>query len=369
VTGLDLPPGERAARVAWARLAEPADPVAAELVRAVGAEQALHIIDPGSTLAARIASRLELLDVRRDFDLADRVGARIIIPGDPEWPHGLLALANPPYCLWVRGPGDLATDCARSVSLVGARAATGYGVHQAKELAGGLADRDFAVVSGAAYGIDGAAHEGALALDGVTVAVVAGGVERPYPAGHTQLLTRIAESGLVVSEVPPGSAPTRWRFLSRNRLIATLSQGTVVVEAGLRSGSRNTARQARDHHRVVCAVPGPVSSAVSAGCHELIREGATLVTDAAEVAEEVGSMGELAPRKRGAVQPEDDLDPVHRVVLAALPFRGAVPVDEVARRSGVAVAEAIGALGVLTLQRLAVKDDAGYRKTPRKRTA
>jgi DNA processing protein len=364
-----MPPGERAARVAWARLAEPADAVAAELIRTVGAEQALHAIDPGSALAARTGSRLQLLDVERDLDLARRIGARIIIPDDPEWPVGLAALVSPPYCLWVRGPGNLAEDCGRSVSLVGARAATGYGLHQAKELAAGLVDRSFAVVSGAAYGIDGAAHEGALASEGVTVAVVAGGVERPYPAGHTQLLARIADSGLVVSEVPPGSAPTKWRFLSRNRVIATLSQGTVVVEAGLRSGSRNTARQAREHHRVICAVPGPVSSAVSAGCHELIREGATLVTDADEVAEEVGRMGELAAPKRGRAEPEDQLDPVHRVVLAALPLRAAVPVDDVARRAGVAVAEVVAALGVLTLDNLAVKEGGGYRKLPRPKAA
>jgi DNA processing protein len=206
-----------------------------------------------------------------------------------------------------------------------------------------------------------------MAVDGVTVAVVAGGVDRPYPAGHSGLLARIRDGGLVVSEVPPGSAPTRWRFLSRNRLIATLTQGTVVVEAGLRSGSRNTARLAGEHLRVVCAVPGPVSSAVSAGCHELVRDGAILVTDADEVAEAVGPMGELADRKQGAVLPGDDLPPSQRTVLAALPTRKAVTAEGLAPRCGLSPGEVRGALGALELAGLALRDGEVWRKPARRR--
>ncbi len=362
MTLLRIPQGERAARVAWARLVEPADPTAVQLIEALGPEAALHGVAPESTLGRRIAARADELDVERDLEIARRLGARILTPSDEEWPDGLTSLSDPPFCLWVRGPARLDEQCVRSVSVVGARAASGYGVHQARELASGLADRRFAVVSGAAYGVDGAAHEGALAVDGVTVAVVAGGVDRAYPAGHEGLLARIAESGAVVSEVPPGSAPTRWRFLSRNRVIATLSQGTVVVEAGLRSGSRNTARQAGDHLRVVCALPGPVTSAVSAGCHELIREGAILVTDAAEVAEAVGPVGELAPLKRGQSRPEDALDRLQQVVHAALPLRAAVSAAEVARRCAESPGDVLGALGVLELVGLCRRDGEGWRK-------
>ena len=362
MTGLASVRGDRAARVAWARLVEPGDPQVAARIAAVGAEEALHAVGAETTMAARMAERVGELDVDRDLAIAGRLGARVLVPGDDEWPAGLDDLPAPPVCLWVLGHAQLAEASARSVALVGARAATGYGVHVAKDLGAGLAERGFAVVSGAAYGIDGAAHEGALAAGGVTLAVLAGGIDRAYPAGHASLLTRIQQDGLVMSEVPPGSAPTRWRFLSRNRMIATLTQGTVVVEAGLRSGSRNTARLAGEHLRVVCAVPGPVSSAVSAGCHELLREGAVLVTDAAEVAEAVGTIGELAPRKAGEVLPGDDLEPHPRTVLAALQPRKPVVAGELARRTGLSTSEVRGALGVLDLAGLAERHGDGWRR-------
>ncbi|SDO72845.1 DNA protecting protein DprA [Pedococcus dokdonensis] len=358
--------GDRAARLAWARLVEPADAEVARLVATVGAEEALHSVGRDTILGARLEARLPELDVDRDLAIARSLGARLVVPQDAEWPTRLDDLAAPPLCLWVLGEGRLDELAERSVAVVGARAATGYGLHVARELGAGLAERRFTVVSGAAYGIDGAAHEGALAVGGPTVAVVAGGVDRAYPAGHAGLLKRIREDGLVMSEVPPGSAPTKWRFLSRNRVIATLTRGTVVVEAGLRSGSRNTARLAEEHHRLVCAVPGPVSSAVSAGCHELIRSGAQLVTDAAEVAESVGQVGELAPRKQGATEPGDDLAPHHRVVLAALPHRAPIAVAELARRTGLSVIEVRGALGALDVAELALQQGEGWRRVKRR---
>jgi DNA processing protein len=352
---------ERTARVAWARLSEPKDPVVAQLVAAAGALGALHGVDPAGELARRLHPRLAELDLTREPHILDVLGARVLIPGDDEWAPGLEDL-DPPLCLWVRGGADLGHVGGRSVALVGARAATGYGLHVARELGAGLADRDFAVVSGAAYGIDAAAHEGALTAGGTTVAVLAGGIDRAYPAGHAGMLDRIAADGAVVSEVPPGSAPTRWRFLSRNRLIATLSRGTVVVEAGLRSGSGNTAKHARDARRVVGAVPGPVTSAASAGCHVLIREGAVLVTDVAEVVELAGSMGELAPVKRAAVAAADLLDPVHRRALDALPHRGAVGVEVLATRAGLSTSQVRAALGVLELEGLCQRQRGGWRK-------
>jgi DNA processing protein len=242
-------------------------------------------------------------------------------------------------------------------------AATGYGVHVAKELGAGLAERGFGVVSGAAYGIDGAAHRGALAVDGPTIAFTAGGIDRPYPRGHEGLFAQLRRHGLLVSELPPGCAPTKGRFIARNRLIATVTQGTVVVEAGLRSGSSHTARIAVDHLRVLCAVPGSVESAVSAGCHQLIRDkGAILVTDAAEVIEAIGPIGELAPEKRGEERPGDGLDPVQSAVYGALPVRRPATVDELAVRAGLDARQVTSALGLLTLAGLSRQEPEGWRK-------
>jgi DNA processing protein len=351
---IDVPPGERAARVAWARLVEPRDKQALELIDRLGPEEALQAVQPEDRLGQRIAPRLETLDVARDVEIARTLGARIVVPGDDEWPTGFASLLDPPLCLWVRGPLELAAECERSVSVVGARAATQYGLRQAAEIAAGLVDRRFTVVSGAAYGIDGAAHRGALVAEGSTVAFTAGGIDRPYPRGHDDLFARLWRDGVVATEVPPGSAPTAVRFISRNRLIATVSQGTVVVEAGLRSGSLNTAHTASGCHRAVGAVPGSVESPVSAGCHQLIRDGAAvLVTDAAEVAELVGPLGELAPVKRGPERAGDEHEAAHRAVHAALLVRKAVTVEDLARRCGQSPDEVIAALGVLELSGLA----------------
>lgn len=364
-----VPEGDRAARIAWARLVEPRDRQALELVAHRGAERALHTLAPSSPLGQRVSARAETLDVARDLEIAQRLDARILVPGDDEWPDGFDDLDDGPLCLWARGPLDLASVCARSVSIVGARAATTYGIRQAGELAAGMAERGFAVVSGAAYGIDAAAHRGALAVEGATVAFTAGGIDRPYPKGHEQLFGQLWREGLVVSEVPPGSAPTAVRFIARNRMIATVSQGTVVVEAGLRSGSLNTARTAGEHNRVVCALPGSVESAVSAGCHEMIRAGrAGLVTDASDVAEMVGPIGELGEERFGAVQPGDELDPAIRAVLAALPVRKPATASELSVRCGQRSSDVLGALGVLELAGLARRGaGGGWSKSARPR--
>jgi DNA processing protein len=220
-----------------------------------------------------------------------RHGLSFVIPGDDDWPEGLDDLFDEtPAGLWVRG--DRSTlhflNTGASVAMVGARAATSYGEHVAMELSSALVQTGAPIVSGAAYGIDGAAHRAALAAGGTTIAFLAGGVDRPYPAGHRELIDRIVRDGAVVSEVPPGSAPTKWRFLARNRLIAAASRAMVVVEAGWRSGSLNAAAHAKNLGRPVMAVPGPITSAASAGCHRLIREGiATLVTSADEVAQRI----------------------------------------------------------------------------------
>jgi DNA processing protein len=357
--------------MAWSRLTEPEHSGAAELVRGLGAEAALRQLLEGRVdWGPRLAPRLELLDIDREVGLLRRIRARVVIPGDSEWPSGVDDLAAPPHCLWVRGPLSLGDACERSVSIVGARSATVYGTATAADLAAGLCERGFTVVSGAAFGIDAAAHRGALSAEGATVAVVAGGGVRPGPPAHEHLLAQIADVGLVVSEVPPGSAPTRHRFLSRNRLIATATLGTVVVEAGLRSGSLSTANQALRHHRVVAAVPGPVTSMVSAGCHQYIRDnGAVLVTDAAEAAEALGSIGrDLAPVKRGPERVEDALSSSEDRVLSSLAVRRSVGIRTLAVQTTMAERELIACLGRLELRGLAVRDGDGWRKRPRPRS-
>jgi DNA processing protein len=243
----------------------------------------------------------------------------------------------PPIALWVRGPGVLAELCEQAAAIVGARAATGYGLHMAGELGAGLATAGFTVVSGAAIGVDGAAHRGALAAGGPNVAVLACGIDRSYPTAHEALLDRIAATGVILSEYPPGSVPARHRFLVRNRLIAGLAAGTVVVEAGLRSGAQRTAADARSLGRPVMAVPGPVTSGRSAGCHRMIREGAVLVTRVEEVLEEVGRLGlHLAdpPAVPGA-RPTDGLSALAALVHDALPPRAAQDVAWLANEAGV----------------------------------
>jgi DNA processing protein len=232
----------------------------------------------------------------------------------------------------------------RSVAVVGARACTEYGAHMAATLAAGLAEQGWVVVSGGAYGVDGAAHRGALGAGGATVAVLACGVDRPYPRGHTRLISRIAEQGLVIGELPPGDHPTPSRFILRNRVIAALTRGTVVVEAAHRSGSLVTARAAQRLGRHTMGVPGPATSGLSAGVHDLLRGEAALVTDVADVVEMVGDIGELAPDRRGPVLPRDLLEPATRQVLAALPGRGAARPDEIARSAQTAQDDAIARL-------------------------
>jgi len=339
--------------------------VAARLIRAHGPVAALQVAASGAGQGVqRFLPRLEVLNVERDLEVGAKFAARIVCPGDPEWPQGLDDLSAPPYCLWVRGPVDLASACQRSVAVVGARTATSYGEIVATEMAAGLGELRFVIISGAAFGIDAAAHRGALATGATTIAVLAGGVERPYPSSHAALIARIVEVGAVVSEVAPGSAPTKTRFLQRNRMIATMGRGTVVVEAGLRSGSLNTARTAAEHGRVVVAVPGPVTSMMSAGCHEAIRSGmAQLVTDAAEAAEAIGDYGsDLAPVRRGPSRAGDELDEPAARLLSALPVRKGVPVSRLAVSSGLSIVEVRSLLGRLDLCELAERHGEGWRQ-------
>ncbi|MFE1462234.1 DNA-processing protein DprA [Streptomyces nigra] len=328
-------------RVFLNRVLEPGDGTAGRWVREYGPATVVRRLrddtEPplpgvGPKRWEGLRARAERADPARDLAVAQDAGMRFLSPGDAEWPRQLDDLGDArPLGLWVRGPADLRMWALRSVAVVGARACTEYGAHMAATVAGSLAEQGWVVVSGGAYGVDGAAHRGALGAGGATVAVLACGVDRPYPRGHTQLINRIADQGLVVGELPPGEHPTPSRFIVRNRVIAGLTRGTVVVEAAHRSGSLATARAARRLGRHTMGVPGPATSALSAGVHELLRQDAVLVTDAAEIIELVGDMGELAPERRGPVLPRDLLRPGARAVLAALPGQRAARADEIAR--------------------------------------
>jgi len=371
---------DRFARATWTGIAEPGDRTAGLVVAALGAAVALDAVVarwPAPQWAAalqqagvdgvpeaefqlaferwqpRLKSASALLAVRQ----AARYGARLLVPDVPGWPTGLDDLG-------LHAPIALAT----SIAIVGARAATGYGEHVTMELSAGLVDRGFAIVSGAAYGIDGMAHRAALASHGVTAAFLAGGVDRFYPSGHDALLTRIVEEGAVLSELPCGQPPTKWRFLQRNRLIAAASQATVVVEAGWRSGSLNTAGHAAEIGRPIGAVPGPVNSAASAGCHRLIRDyGATLVTNADDVAELHGhppvEHGPVAPNVPvgGETTPRPN-SPEQTRLLDALSFSSPREVTDIAARAGLSTAAVQSLLGALEIDELVTERERGWVK-------
>ncbi len=344
---------ETLGRVFLTRVVEPGDEAGGRWVRELGVDAVVRRLREGGEPLpgvsgkrwAGLVARAGLAEPRRDLALARDAGVRFVTPGSSEWPGQLDDLGDArPLGLWVRGGADLRMWALRSVAVVGARACTEYGAYMAATLAAELAERGWIVVSGGAYGIDGAAHRGALGSGGATVAVLACGVDRPYPRGHAGLIGRIAEQGLVLGELPPGEHPTPSRFICRNRVIAALTRGTVVVEAALRSGSLVTARAARRLGRHVMGVPGPATSGLSAGVHELLRQDAVLVTDAAEVVELVGDMGELAPERRGPVLPRDLLDPAGRQVLAALPARVTARPEEIARAAQTTPDDAVARL-------------------------
>ncbi|WP_195393577.1 DNA-processing protein DprA [Actinomyces urogenitalis] len=367
--------------------------------------------------AARWAPHLSGLDIRRELEVLERLGGSLVLPGDAWWPQGLDELDQPPACLWVRGdpallacrsdgadpaqlvcrpddanPAQLAcrsdgadstmrpSDPGRfrqdlvvqgsatglSLALVGSRASTRYGEQVASQMAAQLADHGAVVVSGGAYGIDAAAHRGALRT-GRTISVSAGGVDRLYPAGNATLLQEVIEHGALVAEVPPGCQPGRHRFLSRNRLIAAMSQATVVIEAAWRSGALSTARHAADLGRPLGAVPGPVTSMESAGCHRLLREGAVCVTDADEALELVLPLGLTDPEADKEADPAragsgllDGLDRSSAAVLDAMPARGAAGVEALARSAGLAESEVRAALGLLELAGKVCRDPRGW---------
>lgn len=385
-------PGVRRARAWLSRAVEPGTVDLWRYVEDVGPVEAVRRLRAGtaperirSLVGARVHEDASLADLRR----AERCAARLVVPEDDEWPayplHALtVAVAEeplshkdqsdrtrapvPPLGLWVRGPARLDVVTDRSVAVVGSRASSAYGEHVAAELGHQLGERGWTVVSGGAYGIDAAAHRGALAAEAPTVAVLACGVDRVYPAAHGALFARIAESGLLVSEWPPGCAPLRHRFLVRNRLIAALTRGTVIVEAAARSGAQATAMRARRLSRPLMVVPGPVTSALSVGCHELLRDeeaGAVLVTSAAHVIEAAGGIGtDLAPPVERPASPRDGLSDLAARVLDACPVRIGVGPERLASIAGCDVLEVLKVLPSLELADLVQWTGTGWRLAP-----
>ena len=386
----------RLARAALSRLFEPSDAVGLALVSVVGPRDALRIARRETGAGADVHRRLsEALDVpdagrrpledglerwaprlrdlapERDLATLDRLGGRRVIPESADWPAALDDLQQAaPLCLWVRGRHEISPS-ARLAALVGSRDSTAYGSFVTADLASGLATRGYTVVSGGAYGIDAQAHRAALATTGggdhaATIALLACGIDRYYPAGNEDLLRAIVDQGVLISEVPPGSSPTRWRFLQRNRLIAALSAVTVVVEARWRSGALNTAHHAAGLGRPVGAVPGSVQSANSAGCHRLLRDGtAVCVTDAADVVELAGPLGAepLGDRARADAAPvldHDGLTIPDLLLLDGLPVRAPTTVDKLSVVAGLSTREVISGLARLELAGLAIRAGGGW---------
>jgi DNA processing protein len=404
VTGAGADESVILARAFLSRVTEPASIPVWDWVRRHGPVAAAESIQAGDVppdVAHATAARRTSVRADDDLAAAERLGIRLVVPEGPEWPHfafsSLEAVALtrlvayragerthrpggeliPPLALWARGSGDLSHAAVRAVAIVGSRSASSYGEHVTAELAFGLARQDVVVVSGGAFGIDATAHRSALAAEGSTTIVSASGIDRPYPSSNATLFERAEVGGLVVSESPPGSAPHRHRFLTRNRLIAALSAGTVVTEAAARSGALNTAAHCTRLGRPLMAVPGPVTSAMSAGCHRLLRQDPTpalLVTSVVDVLAVVGSIGEglVATVPSIATGPHGDemssaldgLDPMARRVFDGLPARGIASEDDVASRSGVSPIEVRRALPALQLAGVVEAGPDGVRISP-----
>jgi DNA processing protein len=321
----------------------------------------------GDSPLVRRAQTVDLDDLERE---AERWGLRFVVPGDSEWParlddldcgEGLDRLGGAPVGLWLAGPGRLDELTHSAVAIVGSRAATAYGEHVAADLGAGLAEHGYPVLSGGAYGIDVAGHRAALAVGGRTVAVMAGGLAQLYPPGNARLLEQIKADHLVISEYPPHRAPSRPRFLARNRLIAALSVAAVIVEGGVRSGASNTIRWAQSLGRPVLAVPGPVTSAMSFTPHRLIRNGEAILTSGVD--DILSVIGPLDPAME--IQPTlpatllDGLAAREREVYECLPGRGDTTVDRIAAQTGLGPMAVLAALSHLQEIDLAGRSDTG----------
>lgn len=353
------------ARVGLSCVIEPGSTAVCEAVAQWGAGQVWQALRTDES-SGTLARKARLVEPEVVLQRAHSHQIRFVVPGDTQWPDQVVGLdccepvqgmSGAPLGLWIRGAGDLGALESGSVAIVGSRSCSPYGGSVAADLGHDLADSGHVVVSGGAFGIDAAAHRGALASRGMTMAVLAGGLDQAYPKANHQLFAAIAERGLLISEFPPGEHPTRMRFLGRNRLIAGLTQGTVIVEAAARSGARNTANWANRLSRVVMAVPGAVTSTTSYTPHQLIRQAeAVLVSNSDEIAELLGALGR--PATPPAVPPRltDSLDADGLRVFDVLPFRAGLEVAEVALAAGLALPTTLAVLDQLAEAGLAEQD-------------
>lgn len=358
------------AYLAWSCLAEGHDREARQLVESLGPVEALDWLvnqteDSESETVGRWLPRWQQLDLELLVDFHLRQGRSFLTPNQSQWPENLTHLGEgEPFALWIRGDAQTVAQSSGSIAVVGARASSHQGDLIAAEIAGGICQSGRTVISGGAFGIDAAAARGALAVGGKTIAVMAGGVDNLYPASHVDLLQAVAENGAIISEQPPGARPTRWRFLDRNRIIAAMSEATVVVQAAFRSGALSTANRAAELGREVGAVPGPVDSPMSQGCHRLIREGATLVTNYEEVLEMVSPLdtcrqGELFPVETDKLE---GLSVLEKIIYDALPLKRAAGLEKIACQSGQSLTQVAQTLGKLELSGHVKQSGTGWQR-------
>ena len=378
---------EAFSRSVWSLITEPGDRFAGALISTLGAKRALEcelakipaskyiklLSDAGYSDSSgdhfkniehvlkdareRWQPRLKLGAVEAMLNVAKHSKTKLITPDHEHWPEQLADLVlGVPHCLWLRGSSAVLDSSKYSMAIVGSRQATSYGEWVTTEIVSAASTSSIAIVSGGAYGIDAVAHRAALATEGSTIAIMAGGVDRLYPSGNSELLTRVIQSGAVISEQAPGSNPTKWRFLQRNRVIAAISSATSVVEAGKRSGAISTANHADDLNRPLGVVPGPINSPSSAGCHALIRDKQQSI---------VASVQDALNLVTGEFQPElfEDL-PIGPLETRALDAMGKAPQVEnnIANKAGLTARELIMALGRLQLLGLVAQGDRGWRK-------
>ena len=321
---------------------------------AFAAETSAHVVERPRN--SRFAAFSRGFDEAAYLASLSERGLRWLPRSDPRFPPPLGAIHDPPPGLFLRGVGDAALLARPAVAIVGARGCSPYGAQVARACARELAAAGLVVVSGLARGIDGEAHRGALDAAGTTVAVLGCGIDRDYPASHRELAARIASTGLIVSEYAPGVEPAPWRFPARNRIVAGLAGATVVVEAREASGALITADLALEEGREVFAVPGEITSALSAGTNALLRLGATPLTAAADVLESFG-LATTPPAR-------DDVSPRAESVLARI-RDGAASADELSRGTGLGAGAVAAALAELELAGLTVEADGLYRAVAR----
>lgn len=377
------------ARSAWSVICEPGDGFAGFLISKMGATAALEAEIQGIStkqLKSKLFSlgfdsveldsfgvfeklhaearerwrpRLQLEMIRTALFKINKVGGFVLTPAEPDWPQQLEDLGqHAPFALWVRGSGSALRQLGQSISIVGSRGATSYGEFATNAMVSALVPKGYSIVSGGAYGIDGIAHRSTLALRGNTVAVMAGGLDKFYPSGNSEMLRRISQTGAVISEVPPGTVPSKWRFLQRNRLISALSQSTLVVEANWRSGALNTVSHSERLERPVYAVPGPITSPKSAGTNKLIAENrAQLVIDGNDLLEQLGETIRVTSQLE-----LDGLGALEKRVLDAIGF-DVLEIAEICSSAGLTRDEARFGLSSLELEGLVLRRDNTWTKS------